>query len=230
MKYIWLFGLLLSLSINGFAQDNPEKAIVYNLTLDTTLKADYYNVGISVAEYVRYERISKKNTNAYIVSLDTLSAKLLSGLYTLGFNQSIEKSSITEADNPNDYYRYQSGKKLFQVTYNFRVSNMDSIDYLFKNIDRNIVSGMRVSPELSESTIQRVKDVFIVKGMESAEKYSTGIADRLGHKILKSKYNILFYDGGVNNNYIDFNKKFQIDFRDISYKLTISYTYYLADK
>lgn len=230
MKYIIFFLPLLSVPIDGFVQEKPEKAMVYNLTQDTTLKADYYNVAISIAEYIRYERINKKSTMAHIVSLDTLSAKLLSKLYALGFSQPIEKSSITEADNSNEYYRYQSGKNFFQATYSFSVSNIDSIDYLFRNIDREIVSGMRISPELRENTIEKVKGMFIAKGMESVEQYATEMAARLGQKIVKSKYNVVFYDGGYNNNYIDFNKKFQIDFRDILYKLTISYTYYLAEK
>lgn len=230
MKYITFSALFLCLSTKGFSQDNPEKAMVYNLTLDTTLKADYYTVGISVAEYVRYERIGRKNNMAYVVSLDTLSAKLLSKLSVLGFNQRINKSSITEVDNSDGYYRYQSGKKLFQLTYHFSVTGMDSIEYLFRNIDRDIVSGMKISPELKGNTVEKVKEILVTKGMESAGKYADTVAARFGQKVVKSKYNIMFYDGGINNNYLDFNKKFQIDFRDIVYKLIITYTYYLSDK
>jgi len=225
MKYIAFFALLLCVLTRGFSQDNPEKAMVYNLTLDTTLKADYYTVGISVAEYIWYERISKKNTVAHMVSLDTLSK-----LKALGFNQRMDKSSITEIDNSDGYYTYRSAKKLFQLTYNFSVTGTDSIEYLFKNIDRDIVSGMKISPELKENTVENVKDVLVTKGMESVRKYADTVAARFGQKIVKSKYNIMFYDGGINNNYIDFNKKFQIDFRDIVYKLMINYTYYLSDK
>lgn len=229
-RYIFFAGVLLIISINGLAQEKSEKMMVYNVTLDTTLKADYFVVGISVSEYVRYERISKKNVKSYIVSLDSLAAKLLSKLSELGFNQRAEKSTITEVDHSIGYYRYQTDKKLFQVTYNIRVSGKDSIDYLFKNIDRDIVSGMKVQPEVNDNTKEAVKAVFITKGMKTAEKYAAEMADSLGQKIIKSKYQFVFYDGGYYNNDIDFNKKFQIDFRDILYKITVSYTYYLGDK
>lgn len=230
MKYIIFFSLLVSVSINAATQDNPEKVLVYNLSLDTTIKADYYNIGISVSEYVKYERINRKTTNAYIVSLDSLAEKLLSQLSSLGFNQKIEKSFITEADMANNYYRYPSDKKLFKVTYSIRVSSKDSIEYLFRNINREIISGMRISPELKENTIQSIREAMIVKGADSVKEYANDMASRLNQRVVKSKYHIAFYDGGLNNNYFDFDKKFQIDFRDIHYKVTINYTYYLSDK
>lgn len=230
MKKAKLFLFVLFFPFCGFTQELQEKTMVYNLTMDTLLKPDYYSVNISISEYIQYQRLSKKDVRANVVSLDTLSKKLMGYLSALGIDQAISKSSITEADNENNNYSNRSDKKLFQTTYSFRLYQMDSIDYLFKNIDKTIVSGMRITPEVYDATVERAKQFLIPKGMKMADEYADEIAKKMYQKISKSKYNIMFYDGGVNNNYNDFGKKFLIDYKDIKYKLTISYTYTFAEK
>ncbi|HEX7846707.1 MAG TPA: hypothetical protein VF476_12975 [Chitinophagaceae bacterium] len=230
MKPTILLLAVLSSSMHGIAQDSPEKTMIYNLTLDTLLKPDYYSVNITVSEYVQYQRLSKKEVRANIVSIDTLSKGLILHISNLGFTQNLHKSSITEIDQ-NDYYARRSDKKLFQVTYSFRLYNKDSVDYLFSNIDKTIVSGMRISPGILDATVEKVKQFLIPRGMKTTDEYAAEIAKKMDQKIIKSKYNIVFYDGGVNrNNYNDYNKKFFIDFEDIQYKLTVSYSYSFAEK
>jgi hypothetical protein len=230
MKQAKLLLLLLSFSLCGAAQESQEKMMVYNLTLDTILKADYYTVSISVSEYIQYERLSKKIVNTNLVSLDTLSKRLIRHLSNLGLNQDIQKSSVTEVDNTNGYYPSRSDRKLFQATYSFRLSQKDSVDYLFNSLDKAIISGMHVTPEVYDATVEKAKQFLVPQGMKMTDEYAGEIAKKMNQKIIKSKYTILFYDGGINSNYKDFSKKFLIDYEDIKYKLSISYTYTLAEK
>jgi len=230
MKFVNSLLLLVLFSMGSSAQEKPEKQLVYTLTLDSTLKPDFYQVNISVSEYIQYERLSKKETRASVVPLDTLVQKLLNHLSEMRFTQKIEKSSISEIDNPDNYYQSRSSQKLFQITYNFRVANKDSIDYLFKNLDRKIISGMRIDPEVYDETVEQARQLLVGKGMKLVDLYANQIAERMNQKITKSKYSILFYDGGNNSNFYDGSKKFLIDYKDINYRLSISYTYSLEDR
>jgi hypothetical protein len=232
MKLITALLCLLFFSVPAFAQDSPDHQMVYNLTLDSILTPDYYNVNITVAESVAYERVGKKNYKTYIVPVDTLSQRLLRHLSGLGFTGEMQKSTITEVDNNDGYYQNRSDKKLFQVTYKFRIASKDSIDLLFHKLDKEVVSSMKISPALYDATIEKVRQELVVKGTALSEKYANDIAQKLNQKIIKSKYNIVFYDGGLYGNYGDdsFNKKFVIDYRNINYKLSVSYTYTLAEK
>ena len=230
MKKLCLFLLLTSFSFFAMTQELHEKIMVYNLRLDTSLKPDYYSVNISVSEYYHSQKISKKKYQVNLVSLDTLTKKLMEHLSGLGFHQNISKSSVTEVDDPGDYYIRRSDKKLFKVTYSYRIYNKDSVDHLFSNIDRTIVSGMIIRPEVYDATVENAKQLLIPKGMKAADDYVNGIAQKMNQKVIKSKYNVVFYDGGVNSNHIEFGKKFVIDYTDIKYNLSVSYTYTLAEK
>lgn len=222
-----LFLLTILTCLDTASQEKETKFFQFNLTLDTLVSPDFYDVKISVAESVSYIK-EKKHYYAHITPLDSLEAALTGYLGKMGFASNLQRSLITEVQQGNMYSR--SEKKLFEVSYFFNVKTQDSVEMLFKNLDRNMISGIIITPNLEKQTQERIRDMLTISGIARSKQYATQMAQQNNQQIIGSKYNIMFYDGGpmFDNIYNLYDTKFKIVLGKVKYRFGVNYTYYFS--
>lgn len=238
IKKIVTIILLGLFSINGYSQIKTEKQLSNTQFLDTLIKPDYFLVKITVSEYVLTTKKGRKYKSE-LMDLDTVSYILKSNLEKIGFTQNLKKSSIAETlvstGYGNTQKRYFNGQVLFEVSYEFMVSNKDSVNYLFKELPKERLTALKITPHILPSTIKQVKEDLTNKGIVLISNEVKNIADTLGKKIVKqSNLNINFAPKFQNmiqgSIYYGREKEFSIDISDLEYTLNIYYAYIIEDK
>lgn len=219
--------------LNVYSQIRTEKTLTQNLEIDTIIKPDYFLVKITVSEYIQSTSKGRKQKEI-LINLDSVSRILKDNLVKLGFSQELNKSKIAESTNERDWKIYYNGKSLFQVTYDFEVKGKDSINYLFKELPRNNVTSLIITPKLYSTTIEKAKEALALKGLSNMEKFANLIADTMGQKIIK-RTNIQFtftpkLNYTTKTNVYGQLKDYVIDMSDLEYYLTVYYTYVFDDK
>ena len=228
--------VLMLLSFQAvFSQGKTEKTLTHRVAYDTMLRPDYFIIDIGVAEYVKYEGKGKKSKSVF-VPLDTVSKNLISELNKLGFSGPFKKMSIAEKNSGRYGQRAQYwGGLLFQVTYQFNLANRDSINYLFKEINKENLMSLVVTPRFYDTTLERAKEKLFATALSSAKEYAQKIVDSNNIKIIKQSNIHLGFGPEVNNwtkryNTYGGQKEFVIDLDDIEYELGATYTYTYEDK
>ena len=205
------------------------------MQFDTTLRPDYYSVKIGVSEYLNFEGEGKKR-KANVIPLDTVMKNLQDELIRIGFHQTLTKSSIAEKTNRTNGERiYFYDRILFQVTFDFDISTKDSVEYLFKSLNKETLQSLYVSPKFKNSTLEAAKDLLISKGLEETKKYAQKIAAENKQQIIKQTNTYLGFYAKNQNNSADYNiygqrKEFVINLDDVDYSLNITYAYLFEDK
>lgn len=221
------------------AQNKTDKTLSNSIILDTTIQPDYYQVKVAVAEWVSWTRVSKKKTIYELQNLDSIERTLKSDLRRLGFTQNLKKCSIAESVYDRGYSvsqkRYHNNQILFEVTFEFTISNKDSVNYLFKELNKEHVTSLIVTPKLNQATIDKAREEMINKSIVSFSKVANHIADSVGQKIIKqSNLSITFYPKppvyNAMNTVITKAKDFLIDINDLEYTISIYIMYTLDDK
>lgn len=233
MKYTLILIVCLFKSFTCFSQSSLEKGLSHSIHLDTVLTPDYYQVKIGVAEFLTYKG-RRRNGESIVVPLDTVIKKLEEELKRLGFKQILRKVSIVEKANQRyTYYYSPNNKNLFQANFEFEVGSSDSIEYLFQNINKQMLELLIVTPKLNASTLETAEKEIILRGMLLGREFTQKIAEVNKQKIIKqSNYHIAFEEvpNVIGNDAYNNNKEFSIDFRNhLEYSLNITFTYLLED-
>lgn len=218
-----------------FSQHITEKKIYCHTSLDTIIKPDYFTVEIAIAENVKYEGKGRK-MKTVLIPLDTVSKNFIAELNRLGFNVPPEKKAIAEKKSRRhgDWTLFEN-KQLFQATYQFIITNRDSVNYLFKAISKENLVTFLVTPNSYAITREKVKEKLFVKGLNSNKAYVQKIAENNNYKIIsQTNDDLAFYTKETNfhtkHNVYSQPRDFVIDLGDIEIEYVTLFTYTFDDK
>lgn len=234
MKYLTI--IFLFLTSGSYSQTEPEKTISQTLKFDTILQPDYYSVKIAVAEYVVYEGTGKK-TRARLISLDSAVFKLQEELGRMRFTPHLRKSAIVEKSSRLDgRIVYFDDRVLFEVTLDFELGSRDSLEYLFANINKEMLRSFTATPRFYTSTLNSARDLLTSRSWEETKKLSEKIALENKQQIIKQTHTHLnFYTNPpLQNHSLQYNsygqkKQFVVFLDNVEYSLNITCSYILED-
>jgi len=206
-----------------------------SINIDTLIKPDYFIVSISVVEKRQFSG-KRKRLESNKIDLDSVTSLLSSNLKNLGFTQNLTKTSISEASK---YYEYEGSSKilkskiLFQSTLEFKVSSKDSAEFLFKNIDKDIIKSIIVTPKLNQETVNFIKEEMTKTATklltESSKKVLKSIWEKSIQPVTITTYmypNVKNFDTQLDPN---LTQNFKLDLSGFAYTYNLFITFKLVD-
>lgn len=224
-----IFIVLVSFS-RSTSQSNCDSLSHYSqqISLDTAISPDYYEIEIKVAEIRQYTGKGKKR-KSYTISIDSINQIIRTQLFKAGINVPINLIQISEVDTRYPYY------DLFQGTFQLTLSSKNDIELVFNTLLETFkenFKGMVVNPNINAERLDLIKkemeakvfqiiktgaeefalknNVEIVRNSQYIfgfhKKYITGELDSYGYVKTKA-FNISFSNPVY---VIDFNGSFEL--------------------